>query len=101
MGHGFKMKNNEINTHFLISEIFAGDANKALDVARRYPRTNFTLTAKSIERFLILKRIEGYVIAGEDVDIHKIIEEFSTEDNKIERVRVERIKEDYLNGKYD
>lgn len=49
---------NEINKHFIINTICNGDADKALKIAREYPRVQITLTPKSIERYLILEYIE-------------------------------------------
>jgi hypothetical protein len=88
-----KIDGNQVNTYFLIYEIFAGNANKALEVARRFPRTSYTLTPKSIERYLIIK----YICDGAtDADI---IEALSTEEHVIHANRVSRLRKEVENGK--
>lgn len=88
-----EVNGNAVNTHFLIYEIFEGDVNKALKVARRYPRTTYTLTPKSIERYLILEGIEVGLTDNE------IIKAYSTEEHIIRAARVRRLREEYKNGK--
>ena len=84
---------NEINTYFLVNELFSGDGKKALDIARRYPQAKFTLTPKSIERYLILEYIEAGLT---DLDI---VEALSKDDFKINIYRVRRLRRDLKNGK--
>ena len=91
---GKKICSNEINTYFLIHVLFEGNVNKALKVARRYPRATYTLTPKSIERELILKAIADGI---SDVDI---VASLSDEDNKIDKNRVVRLRKEFLSGKY-
>lgn len=88
-----EISGNAVNTHFLINEIFEGNANKALKVARRYPRVTYTLTPKSVERYLILEGIEVGLTDEE------IIEAYSTDEDKIRAVRVKRLREEFKNGK--
>ena len=88
-----KVNSNTINSYFLIYEIFDGDVERALKVSRKFARFNFTLTPKSIERYLILEAIE----AGASDD--DIIDSLSDEENKIHRERVERLRKEYKNGK--
>ncbi len=85
---------NEINTYFLINELFSGDGKKALDVARRYPHTKFTLTPKSIERYLILECIEDKGMPDED-----IVSYLQEEDYKVNIYRVRRLRKELEDGK--
>lgn len=84
---------NEINTYFLVNELFAGDATKALSVARRYPSAKFTLTPKSIERYLILECITN------GMSDEKIAEYFEDIDNKVNIYRVKRLRKELEDGK--
>ncbi len=90
-----EVNTNEINTHFLIYELFEGNANKALKVARRFSQSKFTLTPKSIERYMIVEYIKTG-LTDED-----IIEALSDEDNKILPKRLERLRQEIKDGKYN
>lgn len=89
-----KPNTNEINTYFLINELFDGDGAKALDVAKRYPSAKFTLTPKSIERYLILECIVDKGMPDEDILKH--FEEIGFEINKY---RVQRLRQEVKDGK--
>lgn len=88
-----KISGNQVNTHFLIYEIFAGNADKALDVARRFPRTTYTLTPKSIERYLIVQYIKD---GATDADIIQVL---SRGEHVILSERVARLRQEVESGK--
>ena len=83
----------EINTHFLINELFDGNADKALNVSRRYTGTQITLAAKSIERYMIL----NYIKTGSTNK--EIIEVLSRDGYEIRADRVRRLRKEFNNAK--
>lgn len=85
---------NEINTYFLINEVFGGNGAEALRVSRRYPQTKFTLTPKSIERYLILECIED-----KDLSDDEIVEYLSEDGYEINIYRVKRLRKELEDGK--
>jgi hypothetical protein len=89
-----KPSTNEINTYFLINELFGGDGAKALSVARRYPSAKFTLTPKSIERYMILECIVDKGMPDED-----IIKHFKDIGFEINTYRVKRLRKEVEDGK--
>jgi len=90
-----KVSANEINTSFIINELCDGDANRALKLARDYPRVQVTLAPKSIERYFILEYIELELTDKE------IIEALTIDGFTIRKDRIERLRREYENGKRD
>jgi len=89
-----EINSNEVNTHFLVYELFDGDADKALDVARRFSQCKFTMTPKSIERHMILEYIE------QGVSDEEIVRVLTRGDYEIKIKRVERLRKEFEDGKY-
>lgn len=89
-----EINTNAVNTYFLIYEIFDGDAVKALQKARKFTQSRFTMTPKSIERHLIIEYIE----AGSTDE--EIIYALSDDEHKIRPERLERIRKEYEDGKF-
>jgi len=85
---------NEINTYFLINQIFGGNGAEALKVSRQYPQMKVTLTPKSIERYLILECIED-----KGLDDESIVEYLSSGEYKINTWRVKRLRKELKDGK--
>lgn len=79
---------NEINTYFLINEVFSGDGIKALKTARKYPQVKVTLTPKSIERYLILENIDKG-ISDDEIINYLAIDGYKVNKNRIKRLRKE------------
>lgn len=94
-GDVIKLDVRKVNTHFLINELFDGDAHKALAVCRRYPRTKFTLAPLSIEREMILDNLR------KGVAVDDIVEALSTDEHKVNRDKVVRLQKGLKAGKYE
>lgn len=95
MGRGDDAVNaKDVSIWFLIDVVFGGNAEKALEVARSFPRTQYTLTPTSIERHLIIE----YIRNGKSNK--EIVEKLSNKDYTINKNRVRRIRQEIKNGKY-
>lgn len=89
-----KLDIREVNTQFLINEIFEGDTHKALAVCRKYKNLMFRLAPMSIERSMILESLRD----GASVD--DIVDALSTDEHKINRGKVVRLKKELEAGKH-
>ena len=81
-----KLRVGEVNAHFLINEIFNGDAHKALKVARRYPQVQYKLTPMAIERVLIFEYLEV------GLSDEEVVAALTTKEGSVAEARVRRLR---------